>query len=64
MLSISIQAGSGGVLELTINGVSGIGYISNSTVSTYNLSTSAIIPNGATYSQSGNTATYNAFELR
>jgi hypothetical protein len=64
MLIIGITAGSGAFLQLTIDGVAGIGYVSNATTSTFNLSTFAIIPNGSTYSQSGNTATSSAFELR
>lgn len=64
MLIIGITAGGGAFLQLTIDGVAGIGYVSNSTASTFNLSTFAIIPAGSTYSQSGNTATSSAFELR
>jgi len=46
MLIIGITAGGGAFLQLTIDGVAGIGYVSNSTASTFNLSTFAIIPNG------------------
>jgi hypothetical protein len=63
-LSITIEGGSGAFIQLTIDGVTGIGYVSNGSGSSGALTCTAIIPNGSTYSQAGNTATLNAFELR
>ena len=62
MLSINIAATPGSNIQLTIDGVSGIGLVSTNQTGT--LSTTAIIPAGSTYSQSGNTATQAAYELR
>ena len=64
LLSITIEGGNGAFIQLTIDGVAGIGYASNGSGSSGALTCTAIIPNGSTYIQSGNTATFNAFELR
>jgi hypothetical protein len=63
MLSINIAGVSGSFIQLTIDGVTGIGY-SSLVGASGTLSATAIIPNGSTYSQSGNTATQAAYELR
>jgi hypothetical protein len=63
MLSINIAATPGAFIQLTIDGVAGIGYASF-TATSGTLTATAIIPNGSTYSQTGNTATQAAYELR
>ena len=63
-LAISIEGVSGSYIKLNIDGIDSIGYASNGGGSSGALSCSAIIPNGSSYKQSGNTATNVAFELR
>jgi hypothetical protein len=62
MLSIYISGVPGSFIRLTIDGV--VGIAQTSTNQTGSLCATAIIPNGSTYIQSGNTATQAAYELR